>query len=74
MLVVDTVGCLVVVSVVMRLLRRMRMVALRLELRDLHAKSLVGLAAIHHDMLPLVGLSVHSEGIQGSCLIDRRRA
>lgn len=62
-----------VVRVVMRLLG-MCMVGLRLKLGDLHAKSLVGLATTHHDMLALVGLTVHGERIDGGGLRKRRRA
>lgn len=71
-LVIDAMRGLVVMGMVMGLLCGVGVMALRLELGDLHAKSLVGLAAIHHDMLPLVGLCVHCEGIQGSSLADRR--
>ena len=53
-------------------LLRMCMVGLRLEFGDLHAETLVGLAAIHHDMLALVGLTVHGE-IEGGCLREGRR-
>lgn len=54
-------------------LLRMRM-RLSLEFGNLHAKSLMGLTAIHEDMLPLMGLSVHGKGIQGGCLGNRRRS
>ena len=74
MLVGDVLRRLVVVGVVVRLLYGMRMVRLRLKLWDLHTKPLVGLAAIHHDMLALVGLAIHGgERIEGSCLRERRR-
>ena len=64
---------LVVVGVMMGLLG-VCMVALRLKFRDLHAEALVGLAAIHHDVLALVGLAIHGgERIEGSCLRERRR-
>jgi hypothetical protein len=55
----EIVSGLCVMGVVMWLLSVMRVVGLRLEFRDLHAKPLVGLTAIHHDMLTLVGLAVH---------------
>jgi hypothetical protein len=41
------------------------MMTLRLKLGDLHSKPLVGLAAIHHDMLSLMALAIHGEWIQG---------
>ena len=63
-----------VVGCVMMGLLGMCMVGLRLKLGDLHAEALVGLAAIHHDMLALVGLAIHGgERIEGSCLRERRR-
>lgn len=64
---------LVVVCMMMGLLG-VCMVGLRLEFGDLHAEALVGLAAIHHDMLALVSLAIHGgEGIEGGCLRERRR-
>lgn len=63
---------LIMVCVRMGLLR-MGMVGLRLKLGDLHAETVVGLAAIHHDMLALMGLAIHGEMIEGSCLRERRR-
>lgn len=66
----EVVGGLCVVGMMMRLLCVMRVVGLRLELRDRHAKPLVGLTAIHHDMLTLVGLAVHVvEGTESSSLV-----
>ena len=59
-LVTDIVGSLT--RVCERLLRVW--MGLSLEFRNLHAKSLVGLATIHHDMLPLMGLAVHGEWVQ----------
>lgn len=50
-----------VVSMVVRLLGVVRVVVRRLKLGDLHAKPLVGLTAIHHDMLALVPLAIHGE-------------
>lgn len=52
------------VGVVVRLLSMVRMMVLRLELGDLHAKPLVGLTAIHRDMLSLMALSIHGERIE----------
>jgi len=62
---------LIVVCVRVGLLR-MCMVGLCLEFGDLHAETLVGLAAIHHDMLALVSLAIHGE-IEGGCLREGRR-
>lgn len=50
--------CVVGMMVLLLLIVR-RMVGLRLEFRDRHAKPLVGLTAIHHDMLALVCLTIH---------------
>jgi hypothetical protein len=55
---------LCVVGVVVLLLRMVGVVILRLELGDLHAKPLMALTAIHHDMLSLMALTVHIEWIQ----------
>ena len=71
----EIVSRLCVMSVMVRLLGVMRVVGLRLELRDLHAKPLVGLTAIHHDMLTLVGLAVHIvERSNSSSLVQGRRS
>lgn len=66
MLVSEVVCRLSMVGVVVWLLSMVRMVGLRLKLGDLHAKPLMGLAAIHHDMLSLMALAIHGEWIQGS--------
>ena len=58
MLVSDSV-CILMLRVVMGLLRMVRMMALRLELGHRHSKSLVPLSSVHHDVLPLVALSIH---------------
>lgn len=50
------------------------MVSLRLKFRDLHTKPLRGLAAIHNDMLLLVGLIEHCKRIESSCLAERGRS
>lgn len=72
MLVSDVMtGLGMVIKVVVLLRGVMRVMGLRLKFRDLHAKALVGLATIHHDMLSLVVL-VHVESIQGHRLIGRR--
>jgi hypothetical protein len=59
MLVMRLVGVMVcrLRSMVMR-------VVLRLELGHLHGKPLMGLTAIHHDMLTLVTLAIHIEWVQ----------
>jgi len=54
-----------VVRVVVWLLGVVGMMTLRLKLGDLHSKPLMGLTAIHHDMLSLVALAIHREWIQG---------
>ena len=59
MLVANVVGRL---ARVCKRLLRMRM-GLTLKFGELHAESLMGLTAIHEDMLPLVGLSIHGEWI-----------
>lgn len=64
---------LVVVCVVVSLLC-MCMVGLGLKLGNLHAETLMSLAAIHHDMLALVSLAIHGELIEGGGLRERRRA
>lgn len=61
MLVGEMLRSLCVVSMVVRLLCVVRMMVRGLKLGDLHAKPLVGLTAIHHDMLGLVALTVHCE-------------
>jgi hypothetical protein len=55
----EVVSRLCMMSVMVLLLSVMGVVGLRLELRDLHTKPLVGLTAIHHDMLTLMSLTVH---------------
>lgn len=59
MLVMRLVGMMVC-----RLLSMVMRVVLCLKLGHLHGKPLMGLTAIHHDMLTLVTLAVHVEGIQ----------
>lgn len=61
MLVGEVMRSWCVVGMVVWLLGVVRMVVRRLKLGDLHAKPLVGLTAIHHDMLALVALAVHRE-------------
>lgn len=69
MLVGNGVSRLGMVRMMVRLLSMMRVVVLRLELGDLHAKPLVGLTAIHHDMLSLVALAIHGEMVESSGLV-----
>lgn len=72
-LVGEVVCGLCVMGMMMWLLGVMRVVGLRLEFRDLHAKALVGLTAIHHDMLTLVRLTVHiAERCDSSSLVEGR--
>ena len=59
---------------VVLLLSMVGVMVLRLEFRNLHAKPLVGMTAIHQRMLCLVRLVVHSERIQRRCLVKGRRA
>lgn len=67
------VGRLCVVGMMVRLLCVMGVVGLRLELGDRHAKPLVGLTAIHHDMLTLVSLAVHVvKRAESSSLVEGR--
>lgn len=69
----ESVRRLCMVIVMVWLLGVVRVVGLRLEFRDLHAKALVGLTAIHHDMLTLVCLSVHIvERCDSSSLVECR--
>lgn len=72
-LVIDGVRSLVVVRM-MLLLSVVWMMVLVLELGHLHAESLVGLPAVHHDMLPLVSLAVHGVWIETVRLAQRRRS
>ena len=72
-LVANVLGRLIVVGVVMWLLCGVWVVVLRLKLH-LHTKPLVSLAAIHDDMLLLVCLAIHCEGIEGSCRSERGRS
>lgn len=74
MLVGDMLRRLVMMGVVVWLLRGVWVVRLRLKLRDLHTKPLVGLATIHDDMLLLMCLTIHGERIEASCLTKRRRS
>lgn len=71
-LVGEVMSGLCVVGMMVRLLCVMGVVGLRLELRDLHAKPLVGLTAIHHDMLTLVSLAIHVERTKSSSWIQGR--
>lgn len=66
-LVSEVMGGLGMVAVMVRLLGMVWVMGLRLELGHLHAKSLVALATIHHDMLALVALAVHGESGLWGC-------
>jgi hypothetical protein len=61
------------VTDMMVLLGMMWVVILVLKLLHLHCESLMCLTAIHHGMLPLVILTVHSVRIQGNGLVEGRR-
>lgn len=72
MLVVEIVGGLVLMRMVLLLLCMMRMMVLMLKFGHLHAKPLVGLPTVQHDMLPLMALVVHGVWIQSGGLTERR--
>jgi hypothetical protein len=63
MLVTDMLRGLIMMRVVVWLLCGVRVMRLCLKFGHLHTKPLVSLAAAHHDMLALVSLAVHCEGI-----------